>query len=121
MQLDNLNNQQNGAYQSLPEPISTAQMIYSPPEAQQHQGPYQQAAAQASHDNYTQAPTQQITGQLHPGTYQQPAAQLHQGSYQSQTVSTYIYFSNNFCLISLNVQFSVFSEITKCLFSFFGE
>ncbi|XP_067443366.1 serine/threonine-protein kinase WNK2 isoform X2 [Thunnus thynnus] len=85
MQLDNLNNQQNGAYQSLPEPISTAQMIYSPPEAQQHQGPYQQAAAQASHDNYTQAPTQQITGQLHPGTYQQPAAQLHQGSYQSQT------------------------------------
>eukprot|EP00064_Thunnus_orientalis_P002560 superscaffoldBa00000193_g2567 len=61
MQLDNLNNQQNGAYQSLPEPISTAQMIYSPPEAQQHQGPYQQAAAQASHDNYTQAPTQQIT------------------------------------------------------------
>ncbi|KAM7402151.1 hypothetical protein PAMP_017416 [Pampus punctatissimus] len=92
MQLDDLNNQQNGPYQSLPEPISTAQMTYSPPDPQLHQGPYQQATAQASHDNYTQASTllhqgayQQTTGQLHPGAYQQPAAQLHQGPYQSQT------------------------------------
>ncbi|KAM7422638.1 hypothetical protein PAMA_010603 [Pampus argenteus] len=92
MQLDDLNNQQNGPYQSLPEPISTTQMIYSPPDPQLHQGPYQQATAQASHDNYTQASTllhqgayQQTTGQLHPGAYQQPAAQLHQGPYQSQT------------------------------------
>ncbi|XP_051271900.1 serine/threonine-protein kinase WNK2 isoform X10 [Dicentrarchus labrax] len=95
MQLDDLNNQQNGPYQSLPEPISTAQMIYSPPaqaDPQLHQGPYQQPTAQASHENYTQAstqlhqgPYQQTTGQLHPGAYQQPAAQLHQGPYQSQT------------------------------------
>ncbi|XP_044029291.1 serine/threonine-protein kinase WNK2 isoform X2 [Siniperca chuatsi] len=95
MQLDDLNNQQNGLYQSLPEPISTAQMIYSPPaqaDPQLHQGPYQQPTAQASHENYTQASTQlqqgayqQTTGQLHPGAYQQPAAQLHQGPYQSQT------------------------------------
>ncbi|XP_071349103.1 serine/threonine-protein kinase WNK2 isoform X5 [Trachinotus anak] len=95
MQLDDLNNQQNGPYQSLPEPISTAQMIYSPPaqaDPQLHQGAYQQPTAQASHENYTQASTQlhhgayqQTTGQLHPGAYQQTAAQLHQGPYQSQT------------------------------------
>ncbi|XP_035798194.1 serine/threonine-protein kinase WNK2 isoform X12 [Amphiprion ocellaris] len=87
MQLDDLNNQQNGPYQSLPEPISTAQIIYSPPaqtDPQLHQGPYQQPTAQASHENYTQASTQlhqgayqQTTGQLHPGAFQQPAAQLH--------------------------------------------
>ncbi|XP_040890070.1 serine/threonine-protein kinase WNK2 [Toxotes jaculatrix] len=95
MQLDDLNNQQNGPYQSLPEPISTAQMIYSPPaqaDPQLLQGPYQQPTAQASHENYTQTSTQlhqgayqQTTGQLHPGAYQQTAAQLHQGPYQSQT------------------------------------
>ncbi|XP_039653810.1 serine/threonine-protein kinase WNK2 isoform X14 [Perca fluviatilis] len=96
MQLDDLSNQQNGAYQSPTEPISTAQVIYSPPaqvDPQLHQGPYQQPTAQASHENYTQTSTQlnqgayqQTTGQLHPGAYHQPAAQLHQGSYQSQTV-----------------------------------
>ncbi|XP_035857914.1 serine/threonine-protein kinase WNK2 isoform X15 [Sander lucioperca] len=96
MQLDDLSNQQNGAYQSPSEPISTAQVIYSPPaqvDPQLHQGPYQQTTAQASHENYTQTSTQlnqgayqQTTGQLHPGAYHQPAAQLHQGSYQSQTV-----------------------------------
>ncbi|XP_037625987.1 serine/threonine-protein kinase WNK2 isoform X11 [Sebastes umbrosus] len=96
MQLDNLNNQQDGLYQSLPEPISTAQMIYSPPaqaDPQLHQGPYQQPTAQASHENYTLTSTQlhqgayqQTTGQLHPGAYHQPAAQLHQGPCQSQTV-----------------------------------
>nr|XP_033482336.1 serine/threonine-protein kinase WNK2 isoform X10 [Epinephelus lanceolatus] len=93
MQLDDLNNQQNGTYQSLPEPISSAHVIYSPPDPQLHQEPYQQPTAQASHENYTQASTplhqgayQQPAGQLHPGTYHQPAAQLHQGPYQSQTV-----------------------------------
>lgn len=106
MQLDDLNNQQNGLYQSLTEPISTTQMIYSPPtqaEPQLHQGPYQQPTAQASHENYTQTSTQlhqgayqQTTGQLHPGAYQQSAAQLHQEPYQSQTVSESIsYFFGN--------------------------
>uniref|UniRef100_A0A3Q1EGC4 non-specific serine/threonine protein kinase n=1 Tax=Acanthochromis polyacanthus TaxID=80966 RepID=A0A3Q1EGC4_9TELE len=98
MQLDDLNNQQNGPYQSLPEPISTAQIIYSPPaqtDPQLHQGPYQQPTAQASHENYTQASTQlhqgayqQTTGQLHPGAFQQPAAQLHQGPYHCQTTAS---------------------------------
>uniref|UniRef100_UPI003AAB0154 serine/threonine-protein kinase WNK2 n=1 Tax=Centroberyx gerrardi TaxID=166262 RepID=UPI003AAB0154 len=97
MQSDDLNSQQNGTYQSLPEPISSAQMIYSPPahpDPQLHQGPYQQATAQP-HENYSQASTQlhqgayqQTTSQLHQGAYQQPAAQLHQGPYQSQTVTT---------------------------------
>ncbi|TKS71385.1 Serine/threonine-protein kinase WNK2 [Collichthys lucidus] len=48
MQLDDLNNQQHSPYQSLPEPVSTAQ-IYSPPaqvDPQLHQGPYQQPTAQ---------------------------------------------------------------------------
>lgn len=97
MKLEDLNNQQNGPYQSLPEPIPTAQMVYSPPaqaDPQLHQGAYQQPTAQASHENYTQVSTQfhqgaykQTTGQLHSGAYQQTAAQLHQGPYQSQTVS----------------------------------
>uniref|UniRef100_A0A3Q3ITK6 non-specific serine/threonine protein kinase n=1 Tax=Monopterus albus TaxID=43700 RepID=A0A3Q3ITK6_MONAL len=96
MQSDDLNNQQNGPYQSLSEPISTAQMIYSPPaqaDSQLHQGPYQQLTAQASHENYTQTSTQlhqgayqQTTGQLHPRAHQQPAAQVHQGLYQSKTI-----------------------------------
>ncbi|XP_034441347.1 serine/threonine-protein kinase WNK2-like isoform X1 [Hippoglossus hippoglossus] len=91
MQLDDLNNQQNRPYQSPPEPVSTAHMIYSPPaQADPHlyQGPYQQPTAQAPLDNYTQASTQlhqggypQSTCQLHPGAYQQTAAQ----TYQSQT------------------------------------
>ncbi|XP_029990606.1 serine/threonine-protein kinase WNK2 isoform X4 [Sphaeramia orbicularis] len=95
MQLDDLQNQQNGTYQSLPEPISTGQIVYSPPaqpDPHLHQGPYQQTTAQVPYDNYTvpstqllQGAYQQTTGQLHPGTYQQPAAQLHQGPYQSQT------------------------------------
>ncbi|XP_072238220.1 serine/threonine-protein kinase WNK2 isoform X2 [Leuresthes tenuis] len=95
MQLDDLNNQQNGTFQSLPEPISTAQIVCSPPaqfDPQMPQGPYQQSTTQASHENYSQASTQlhqgayqQTTGQLHPGAFQQPAAQLHQGPYQCQT------------------------------------
>ncbi|XP_039971517.1 serine/threonine-protein kinase WNK2 [Xiphias gladius] len=95
MQLDDLNNQPNGPYQSLPEPISTSQMMYSPPaqaDTQLPQWPYQQPTAQVSLENYKQASTQlhqgvyqQTTGQLHPKAYQQTAAQLHQGSYQSQT------------------------------------
>ncbi|XP_026163380.1 LOW QUALITY PROTEIN: serine/threonine-protein kinase WNK2-like [Mastacembelus armatus] len=81
VQLDDLNNQQNGPCQSLPEPISTAQMIYSPPaqaDPQLHQGPYQQSTGQGAY--------QQTTGQPHPGAYQQPAAQRHQGLCQT-TVS----------------------------------
>ncbi|XP_068568187.1 serine/threonine-protein kinase WNK2 isoform X2 [Cebidichthys violaceus] len=91
MHLDDLNKQQDGPYQSLPEPISTTQKIYSPSaqvEPQPQQGPYQQPAAQASHENYTQTSTQLHQGayqQLHPGAYHQPAAQLQQGPYQSQT------------------------------------
>ncbi|XP_031699383.1 serine/threonine-protein kinase WNK2 isoform X6 [Anarrhichthys ocellatus] len=91
MHLDDLNKQQDGPYQSLPEPISTTQKIYSPPaqvEPQLQQGTYQQPAAQASHENYTQTSTQLHHGayqQLHPGAYRQPAAQLQQGPYQSQT------------------------------------
>ncbi|CAJ1050727.1 serine/threonine-protein kinase WNK2 isoform X3 [Xyrichtys novacula] len=95
MQLDDLNNQQNGTYQSLPEPISSAQMIYSPPaqaDPQLHQVPYQQPTAQAPQENYThlsaqlhQGAYQQTTGHLHPGAYQQPTSQLHQGPFQSQT------------------------------------
>ncbi|XP_033994982.1 serine/threonine-protein kinase WNK2 isoform X4 [Trematomus bernacchii] len=95
MQLDDLNNQQSIFNQSLPEPISTAQMIYSPPALvePQHQGPYQQPTAQASQESYTQTSSQlhqgayqQTTDQLHSGAYHQPAAQLHQGPYQSQTM-----------------------------------
>ncbi|XP_010770226.1 serine/threonine-protein kinase WNK2 isoform X2 [Notothenia coriiceps] len=94
MQLDDLNNQQSIFNQSLPEPISTAQMIYSPPALvePQHQGPYQQPTAQASQESYTQTSSQlhqgayqQTTDQLHSGAYHQPASQLHQGPYQSQT------------------------------------
>lgn len=133
MQLNDLNNQQNVPYQSLPEPISTAQMIYSPPaqvDTQLHQGPYQQPAAQASHENYTQASTQihqgayqQTTGQLHPGAYQHPAAQLHQGPYQSQTVSERIsYFCGNYLKSFILLDFfQLCSEITTFLFSFFFE
>ncbi|XP_034726183.1 serine/threonine-protein kinase WNK2 isoform X9 [Etheostoma cragini] len=98
IQLDDPSNQQNGAYQSLSEPISTAQVIYSPPaqvDPQLHQGPYQQPTAQASHENYSQTSTQlnqgayqQTTGQLRPGAYHQPAAQLHQGSYLCQTTES---------------------------------
>uniref|UniRef100_A0A3Q2ZZW6 non-specific serine/threonine protein kinase n=1 Tax=Kryptolebias marmoratus TaxID=37003 RepID=A0A3Q2ZZW6_KRYMA len=88
MQLDDLSNQQNGTYQSLPEPISTAQVVCSPPlqtEPQLHQGTSHQLTAQASHENSTQQTTQlhpggyqQPTGSLQPGAFQQPAAQLHQ-------------------------------------------
>ncbi|XP_077948068.1 serine/threonine-protein kinase WNK2 isoform X3 [Gasterosteus aculeatus] len=89
--LDDLSSQQDGPYQSPPEPISTTQQIYSPPaqvEPQLHQGTYQQTPAQASQENYTQTSTQLPEGapqQLHPGTYHQPAAQLQQESYQPQT------------------------------------
>lgn len=104
MQLDDVSNQQNGNYQSLPEPISTAHTIYSPPaqfDPKLHEGPNQQPTVLASDENYIQASSQlqegayqQATSQLHSGTYQQPAAQLHQGPYQSQTVSESISFFN---------------------------
>lgn len=121
MQIDDVNNQQNGPYQSPPEPISTAQAVYSPPAQADHQmqqGSYQQPTAQASHENYTQASAQlrqgayqQTTGQLHPGAYQQPAA-LHQGSYQSVSANI-SYFCGKFLK-----SFFLFSEITTFLFSF---
>lgn len=88
--LDDLNSQQNGSFQSPPEPTPTAPTICSPPgqvDPQLPPGGYQQPTAQ---ENYTQLvpETYQLTmGQLHPGAYQQTAAQLHQGAYQSQTVS----------------------------------
>lgn len=81
MQLDDLNNQQDGLYQSLPEPISSVQTVYSPPaqaEPQLHQGPYQQTA-----------------GQLHPRAYlQHGVQQLHQGPYQAQTVSENTFYQS---------------------------
>ena len=93
--LDDLNNQQNGTYQSLPEPISSAQMIYSPPAQADpllQQGVYHPPPS--AQENYTHATTQlhqgayeQTTGQLHPAAFQQPAAEPHQGPYQCQTVS----------------------------------
>lgn len=90
MQVDDVSNQQNGNYQSLPEPISAAQMISSPPALVEH---YLHQPT-ASDESFIQAPNQvqegvyqQATGQLHPGAYQQSTAQLHQGPYHSQTVS----------------------------------
>ncbi|XP_075893062.1 serine/threonine-protein kinase WNK2 isoform X5 [Nelusetta ayraudi] len=78
----------NGNYQSLPEPISSAQIISSPPalvDRLVHQ-------ILASDESFLQAANQgpgaayqQAASQLHPGAYQQSTAQLHQGSYQSQT------------------------------------
>ncbi|XP_068170949.1 serine/threonine-protein kinase WNK2 isoform X4 [Antennarius striatus] len=95
MQSEDLHNQQNGTYQSLPEPISTTQMIYSPPaqvELEVRHGPNQQQTAQGPHENYTQSPNQlhqgayqQTTSLLHPGACQHPASHLHQGPFLSQT------------------------------------
>ncbi|XP_042070731.1 serine/threonine-protein kinase WNK2 isoform X5 [Haplochromis burtoni] len=88
MQLDELNNQQNGPYPTLQEPVTTTQIIYSPPaqtDPQLHQGPYQQSTAQSV--QLHQGAYQQTAGQLHPGTFQQPASQLHQGPYQCQTTA----------------------------------
>lgn len=106
MLLDDLTSQQSASYQSPPEPIPTAQMVYSPPALpmpQLHQGAYQQPTAQQpSQDTYSQPPTtqlhqgtyQQPTGHLHQGAYQQPAAPVHQAPYLSKTVSSHIdYFS----------------------------
>ncbi|XP_029005439.1 serine/threonine-protein kinase WNK2 isoform X9 [Betta splendens] len=79
--IDDPSNQQNGPYQSPPEPISAPQMIYSPPAAQAdpqlHQASYQQPTAPAPHENYTQGAYQQSAGQLPPGAYR------HQGSFPS--------------------------------------
>lgn len=99
MQLDDLSNQQNGTYQSLPEPIPTAQTVCSPPlqvEPQLHQGGSFLPTAQASQENNTQPSTrlhpggyQQPTGALQLGAFQKPAAQLH----QCQPVSNRHYLS----------------------------
>lgn len=99
MVLSNVKNGQPSApYQSIPEPISTPQVVYSPPvqpQAQLHQGAYQKPTAQPPQVAYSlatttqlhQVPYQQATIQLHHGAYQQPKAQLHQGDYQSPPVS----------------------------------
>lgn len=110
MQADDGIGLHNGNYQSLPEPISSAQIISSPPalvDRLVHQ-------ILASDESFLQAANQgpgaayqQAASQLHPGAYQQSTAQLHQGSYQSQTVSqpSYSAFSSTlslsfFCTIS---------------------
>ncbi|XP_038135801.1 serine/threonine-protein kinase WNK2 isoform X9 [Cyprinodon tularosa] len=97
MQLDDLGNQQNGLYQSLPESISSAQTLYSPPsqvDSQLHPGPYQQSAGQATNENNKQTttqlhqgayPQQPTAGQQQPGPFRQQATQLHQGHCQCQT------------------------------------
>ncbi|XP_028969835.2 serine/threonine-protein kinase WNK2 isoform X3 [Esox lucius] len=88
------NSQHSAPYQTLQEPTSTSQVVYSPPlqpQAQLHQGAYQQPTSQPQQVAYSQASTtqlhqgayQQPTAQLHQGAYQQPTAQLHQGTYQS--------------------------------------
>lgn len=94
MQLDEFNNQQNGNYQTHPEPLPAVRVIYSPPalvEPQMPQGLNQPLTAPASEGNYTQASTQsregvhqQTAARLQPGTYQQADAQKQ--PYQSQTV-----------------------------------
>lgn len=80
MQLDDLSSQQNGTYQSLPEPIPTAQMVCSPPLQAEtlHQGGSYLPTAQASQGNNTQPPATQ----LHPGGYQQPTGALQLGALQ---------------------------------------
>lgn len=94
MQLDEFSNQQNGNYQTHPEPLPAVRVIYSPPalvEPQMPQGLNQPVTAPASEGNYNyaQASTQsqegvhQQTG-LQPGTYQQAEAQKQ--PYHSQTV-----------------------------------
>lgn len=108
VQADDTIGQQNGNYQSLPEPISSAQMISSPPalaDRLAHQTPasdesFLQAANQGPEVAY-----QQAASQLHPGAYQQSTVQLHQGPYQSQTVSQPQ--SIFFCTISCNYKLSI--------------
>lgn len=107
MQLDDLNGQQNGTFQSPPAPFSMTQMIYSPPaqvDPQVQHVPNQQTTAQGPHENYMQGSTplhqgayQQTTGHLHPGVCQQPASHLHNGLYQAQSVSESVsYRRSNF-------------------------
>ncbi|TNM88849.1 hypothetical protein fugu_005103 [Takifugu bimaculatus] len=93
VQLDEFSNQQNGNYQTHPEPLPAVRVIYSPPalvEPQMPQGLNQPLTAPAPEGNYTQASTQsqegvhqQTAARLQPGTYQQADAQKQ--PYQSQT------------------------------------
>lgn len=81
LQADDLIGQQNGNYQSLPEPISSGQMISSPPALVDRQTP-------ASDESFLQAANQgPEAAYQHPGAYQPSTAHLRQGPYQSQTVS----------------------------------
>lgn len=94
VQLDEFSNQQNGNYQTHPEPLPAVRVIYSPPalvEPQMPQGLNQPLTAPASEGSYTQASTQspggvhqQTVARLQPGTYQQ--ADTQKQPYQSQTV-----------------------------------
>lgn len=120
MQADDGIGQHNGNYQSLPEPISSAQIISSPPalvDRLVHQTLASDESFLQAANQGPEAAYQQAAGQLHPGAYQQSIAQLHQGSYQSQTVSqpSYSAFSSN-----LNLSFfALFPEIPSSLFFFF--
>ncbi|TWW62069.1 Serine/threonine-protein kinase WNK2 [Takifugu flavidus] len=97
VQLDEFSNQQNGNYQTHPEPLPAVRVIYSPPalvEPQMPQGLNQPLTAPAPEGNYTQASTQsqegvhqQTAARLQPGTYQQADAQKQ--PYQSQTVASH--------------------------------
>lgn len=87
LQTDDLIGQQNGNYQSLPEPISSGQMISSPPALADHQTPASDESLLQAANQGLEAAYQQAATQLHPGAYQQSTTQLHQGPYQSQTVS----------------------------------
>lgn len=82
LQADELIGQQNGNYQSLPEPISSGQMISSPPGLVNHQ-------TSALDESFLQ-----VANQGPEAASQQAASQLHQGPYQSQTVSRPDLFSS---------------------------
>lgn len=127
MQLDEFSNQQNGNYQTHPEPLPAVRVIYSPPalvEPQMPQGLNQPLTAPASEGNYTQAPTQsqegvhqQTAARLQPGTYHQADAQKQ--PYQSQTVGRaflwlhgqlYILFCGYFFLKKIMTTIFVFDQ-----------
>lgn len=109
VQLDEFSNQQNGNYQTHPEPLPAVRVIYSPPalvEPQMPQGLNQPLTAPASEGNYTQAFTQsqegvhqQTAARLQPGTYQQGDAQKQ--PYQSQTVGRAFLWSHGQLFILL--------------------
>lgn len=87
---DVLSNQHSIPYQSLPEPISTAQKVYSTPMqpvAHMQQAAFQQQTAQSIQQatQLVQGAQPQQTAQLHQGAQQEPTMQLHPGVQQQQT------------------------------------